>query len=150
MVHTACGYCPAYGDTTIDIATNGKGGRAAKKGILEVLADFDEVPQIMFPIYGNQYVTTYMGANAYINLVESPGIAFIATARPPGEAATNMIMAILGTIPLMVMSACFAFISGFIIWLLVSNPKHDTKCEKAFNHFKIGSGQVEILGDQRN
>ena len=120
MVHTACGFCPAYGDTTIDTSTNGNGGPAAKKGILEVLADIDEVPQITFPIYGNPYITKYMGDKAYINLVQSPGIAFIATARPPGTAAMNMISAVFETIPLIVMSACFAFISGFIIWYLVS------------------------------
>lgn len=120
MVHDACGYCPAHGDTAIDTATNGKGERAAKRGILQVLDDMDDVPQITFPIYGNRYVTKFMGDNPYINLLESPGIAFIATARPPGKAALNMVMAVLGTAPLMVLSACFAFISGFIIWLLVS------------------------------
>lgn len=120
MIHMACGFCPAYGDTKIDTTTNGKGSRAAKRGILEVLDDFDDIPQITFPIYGNPYITKYMGDNAYINLVQSPGIAFIATARPPGQAAMNMINAVMDTIPLMVMSSCFTFISGFIVWLLVS------------------------------
>lgn len=123
MIHTACGFCPAYGDTKIDITTNGKGRPAAKNGILEVLADIDDVPQITFPIYGNPYVTKYMGDKVYINLVQSPGIAFIATARLPGQAARNMITSVLETVPLIVLSACFAFISGFIVWVLVSKCK---------------------------
>jgi len=120
MVHAACGICPAHGDTIIEIAENGKGERSAKKNVLEVLNDIDEVPEISFPIYGNKYITKYMGDYAYINLVESPGVAFIAAARPPGSAAMNMISAVLDTVPLMVMSACMAFLSGFVVWLLVS------------------------------
>ena len=123
MVHAACGICPAHGDTIIEIAENGKGERSAKKNVLEVLNDIDEVPEISFPIYGNKYITKYMGDYAYINLVESPGVAFIAAARPPGSAAMNMISAVLDTVPLMVMSACMASLSGFVVWLLVS-PKH--------------------------
>lgn len=133
MVHAACGFCPAYGDTKIDLKTNGKRSRAAKRGVLEVLADIDDVPQITFPLYGNPYMTKYMGDKAYINLVESPGIAFIATARSPGQAALNMIIAVLSTAPLMVMSACFAFISGFIIWLLVSKCNHALVAPSAGN-----------------
>ena len=95
--------------------TNGKGQRSAKKSCLEVLADIDDVLQISFPICGNRYITRYLGNYAYINLVESPGVAFIATTRPPGKAALHMISAVLGTVPLILMSACVAFISGFII-----------------------------------
>ncbi len=120
MVHYACGICPAHGDTFIDITTNGKEKPSAKKSVLEVLRDMDDVPQISFPIYGNRYVETYMGEYAYINLVESPGVAFIAAKRPPGKAADNMIRALIDCMPVMVLSACMAFISGFIIWILVS------------------------------
>lgn len=123
MMHTACGHCPAHGDTIIEISTNGKGERSAKKGVLEVLSDIEEVPQISFPIYGNKYITKYLGDYAYINLVESPGVAFIAATKAPGHAALNIINAVLTTVPLMVMSASMAFISGFIIWLMVS-PTH--------------------------
>lgn len=120
MVYAACGICPPHGNTIIEITENGKGLRSAKKNVLEVLADVDEVPQISFPIYGNKYITKYLAEYAYINLVESPGVAFIATTRPPGTAALNMINAVLGILPFVVLSACTAFISGFIIWILVS------------------------------
>ena len=120
MVHTACGTCPAHGDTFIEISKNGKGNPSAKKSLLEVLRDVDDVPQISFPIYGNRYIERYMGEYAFINLVESPGVAFIAAKRPPGKAAKNMISALYATIPLIVLSACMAFISGFIIWNLVN------------------------------
>ena len=121
MVHTACGICPAHGDTFIDITTNGKEKPSAKKSVLEVLRDIDDVPQISFPIYGNRYIERYMAEYAYINLVESPGVAFIAAKRSPGKAADNMISALSDCIPLLVLSACVAFISGFFIWILVSN-----------------------------
>ena len=121
MVHTACGYCPTHGDTFIDMSTNGKGESSAKKSVLDVLKDIDDVPQISFPIYGNKYITRYIADYAYINLVESPGVAFIATSKPPGSAAMNMINAVIECVPMIVLSACMAYISGFVIWTLVSN-----------------------------
>lgn len=121
MVHFACGICPAHGDTFIETTTNGKEMPAAKKSVLEVLGDIDDVPQISFPIYGNRYIEKYLGEYAYINLVESPGVAFIAAKRPPGKAARNMMNALSDCIPLIVLAACMVFISGFIIWILVGN-----------------------------
>ena len=123
MIHTACGICPGHGGTghtKIDIISNGKEKWSAKKSVLEVLNDIDEIPQISFPIYGNKYITRYMADYAYINLVESPGVAFIATRRPPGSAAMNMMNAVMDCVPMIVLSACMAYISGFIIWALVS------------------------------
>ena len=120
MVHTACGYCPAHGDTFIDMTTNGKGEPSAKKSVLDVLKDIDDVPQISFPIYGNKFIERYMGEYAYINLVESPGVAFIVAKRFPGKAADNLINALTDCVPLLVMSAIMAYISGFIIWVFVS------------------------------
>ena len=123
MVHTACGICPAHGDTIIEISNNGKNALSAKEDVLEVLKDIDDVSEISFPIYGNKYITKYLGDYAYINIVESPGVAFLAASRPPGGKATNMIMAVLQTVPLIVLSACMAFMSGFIVWFLVSPEK---------------------------
>ena len=122
MISVACGMCPGHGNATvIKINSNGKGKSSAKKSVLEVLDDVDDVPQISFPIYGNRYVTRYMGSFAYINLVESPGVAFIAARRPPGSAAMNMMTAVLGCVPMIVLFACMAYISGFVIWVLVSS-----------------------------
>ena len=120
MIYTACGWCPEYGYTEINIASNGNKGRSAKKSLIDVLGDIDDVPQLSFPIYGNKYITKYGGIFAYVNLVESPGLAFIAAKRTPGKAAMNMISAVFGCVPLVVLSGCMAFISGFIIWILVS------------------------------
>ena len=124
MIHTACGICPGHGETghtKIDIVSNGKQKSSAKRKILEVLKDIGDFPQISFPIYGNKYITRYIADYAYINLVESPGVAFIATSRPPGSAAMNMINAAINCVPMIVLSACMAYISGFFIWTLVSN-----------------------------
>ena len=131
MIYTACGICPGHGGsghTKIDIISNGKEKWSAKKSVLEVLNDIDDVPQISFPIYGNKYITRYMADYAYINLVESPGVAFIAGSKPPGSAAMNMMYAVLDCVPMIVLSACMAYISGFVIWFLVSNcTPHLTK-----------------------
>lgn len=122
MIFTACGLCPGHGSSTIiEITTNGKGDSSGKKSISEVLDDIDDIPQISFPIYGNKYITRYLGAYAYINLVDSPGVAFIAAKSLPGSAAKNMINAVVECIPMIILSACMAYISGFIIWVLVSN-----------------------------
>ena len=123
MIHTACGICPGHGetgDTKIDIVSNGKQRSSAKRNVLEVLEDIVDVPQISFPIYGDKHTTRYMRDYAYINLVESPGVSFIATSRPPGSAAMNMINAVFKCVPMIVLSACMAYISGFVIWVLVS------------------------------
>ena len=120
MIQVACDTCPEYGRTIVKTDSNGKGKDAFKKSLLGVLADIDNIPQISFPIYGNEYITRFMGSNVYINLVESPGLAFIAVKRMPGTAARNMISAVLDCAPLVVLSGCMAFIAGFIIWVLVS------------------------------
>ena len=120
MIYTACGECPAYGSTEIDINSNGNKQPSAKESLVDVLGDIDDVPQISFPIYGNKYVTRFGGVHAYVNLVQSPGLAFVAAKRIPGAAATNMINAVFSCFPLVILSACMSFISGFIIWLLVS------------------------------
>lgn len=123
MIHTACGICPGHGGTghtKIDIVSNGKQRSSAKKNVLEVLKDIDDIPQISFPIYGNKYISRYLADYAYINLAESPGVAFIATSSPPGSAAMNMINAVFDCVPMIVLSACMAYISGFVIWALVS------------------------------
>ena len=124
MIHTACGICPGHGGTghtKIDSASNGKQKSSAKRNMLEVIEDIGDVPQISFPIYGNRYITRYIADYAYINLVESPGVAFIASRRRPGSAAMNMINAVIKCVPMIVLSACMAYISGFVIWTLVSN-----------------------------
>ena len=124
MIHAACGICPGHretGHTKIDIVSNGKQKSSAKRKVSEVLKDIGDVPQISFPIYGNKYITRYIADYAYINLVESPGVAFIATRRRPGSAAMNMLNAVIKCVPMIVLSACMAYISGFLIWTLVSN-----------------------------
>ncbi|XP_022801143.1 contactin-3-like [Stylophora pistillata] len=118
MIYTACGECPAYGSTEIDITSNGNKQPSGKESLVDVLGDIKDVPQISFPIYGNKYVTRFGGIHAYVNLVESPGLAFVAAKRIPGAAATNMIHAVFSCFPLVILSACMSFISGFIIWLL--------------------------------
>ncbi|XP_022810159.1 uncharacterized protein LOC111347166 isoform X2 [Stylophora pistillata] len=118
MIYTACGECLAYGSTEIDITSNGNKQPSAKESLVDVLGDIHDVPQISFPIYGNKYVTRFGGVHAYVNLVESPGLAFVAAKRIPGAAATNMINAVFSCFPLVILSACMSFISGFIIWLL--------------------------------
>lgn len=118
MIYTACGECLAYGSTEIDITSNGNKQPSAKESLVDVLGDIHDVAQISFPIYGNKYVTRFGGVHAYVNLVESPGLAFVAAKRIPGAAATNMINAVFSCFPLVILSACMSFISGFIIWLL--------------------------------
>ena len=120
MIYTACGECPAYGFTEINLASNGNGQRSGKESLVDVLGDIDEVPQISFPIYGNRYVTRFGGVHPYVNLVESPGLAFVAAKKAPGAAARNIVSAVFSCFPLLLLFACMAFLSGFIIWLLVS------------------------------
>ena len=121
MMKAVCGFCPSHGNTVIDITSNGKGRHSAKKNILGVLADIDEVPQISFPIYGNRYITTYLGDYAYINIVESPGVAFIAATKPAGHSAKELFSAVLDSTPLLMLLVCFVYTSGFVVWLSVSS-----------------------------
>nr|XP_058971271.1 uncharacterized protein LOC131797634 [Pocillopora verrucosa] len=118
MIYSACGECPAYGFTEINLTSNGNGQRSGKESLVDVLGDIDEVPQISFPMYGNRYVTRFGGVHPYVNLVESPGLAFVAAKRTPGAAARNIVSAVFSCFPLVLLSAFMAFLSGFIIWLL--------------------------------
>lgn len=121
MMKAVCGFCPSHGDTVIEIMSNGKGRHSAKKNILGVLADIDKVPQISFPIYGNKYITTYLGDYAYINIVESPGVAFIAATKPADHSAKEIFSAVLGNTSLLMLLVCFVYTSGLMVWLSVGS-----------------------------
>ncbi|CAH3162903.1 unnamed protein product [Pocillopora meandrina] len=143
MIYTACGECPAYGFTEINLTSNGNGQRSGKESLVDVLGDIDEVPQISFPIYGNRYVTRFGGVHPYVNLVESPGLAFVAAKRTPGAAARNIVSAVFSCFPLVLLSACMAFLSGFIIWLLIGAIQNSTE-------HRIGTLKNARVNEEKN
>lgn len=122
MLRWACGECTnGYKKTNVHLETNGKnGGKALKKSVDQVVLDIDDVPQISFPIYGNKYITKYMATYAYIYLVESPGVAFVAGKPPPGTSAKAMISSVFACYPLIIFTTLMATISGIIMWTMVS------------------------------
>ena len=122
MVRWACGDCiNGYRKTTIHLESNGVGNKKAlKENAQKTVEDIDDVPQISFPIYGNKYITKYMGIYAYIYLVESPGVAFVAGKPPAGTSAQAIILSVFACYPLILFTIVLAALSGIIMWVLVS------------------------------
>ena len=103
------------------MTSNGHSDEAAFKNSLNhVLEDVDEVPELSFPIYGNKYITKYLGTYTYVYLVESPGVVFITVGDPPNTQGRAMFRVALTALPLIIIALCTTFISGFVIWVLVS------------------------------
>ncbi|XP_001638933.2 uncharacterized protein LOC5519017 [Nematostella vectensis] len=126
MLAWACGNCAnGHGVTVIDQQTNGRGEAAKKDYPPQVQLDIDEVPQISFPILGYPLDTDYLGIYKFIYLMESPGIAFITIADPPGSAATRMVLSVFDCMPLFVMAVLMNLLAGIIMWGLDSraNPE---------------------------
>jgi hypothetical protein len=118
MTEWACGECTnGHGKTTIVTTENGQGGQAFKAGISDVLNDIDDIPEISFPVYGNKYMTKYMGSFRYFHLVDSPGIAFITMSD---SLPSIVLYAVLDCLPLFLIASCLAFVAGCVIWTLVS------------------------------
>jgi len=121
MAQWACGTCiNGHGKTTIDIKNNGKGGQALKPGYESMQYDIDDVPEISFPVPGNMYMTKYMGLYSYFYLVESPGIAFITVSDPPISMSYLVMQSIVDCFPMLFIAVCLAYISGIVMWLIVS------------------------------
>ena len=105
------------------MTSNGHSDEAAFKNSLNhVLEDVDEVPELSFPIYGNKYITKYLGTYTYVYLVESPGVVFITAGDPPGSPAKAVYRAVVACFPFIFFAAFMAFTSGFIVWIMVSSP----------------------------
>jgi hypothetical protein len=121
MTEWACGECTnGHGKTSINTMENGHGKPSFKSGLLEVLSDINDIPEISFPIHGNKYMTTFMGSYRYVHLIDSPGIAFITVAEPPDSTSLVVMQSIFDCLPLLLVAGCLAFMAGFIIWVLVS------------------------------
>ena len=122
MIEWACGDCKnGHGKTVIHLESNGKGGIAGKEGATHVINDLDEVPQISFPIYGNEFMDKYMGMYEYIHLMDSPGVAFITIDDSDGKTEEHIMGSVVGCLPLFVMAMLMALLAGFGVWMFVSN-----------------------------
>ncbi|XP_031571664.1 uncharacterized protein LOC116305831 [Actinia tenebrosa] len=114
MLTWACGVCNnGHGDTILNMTSNGRDMTSLKDSVVGVIEDIDDVPQVSFPIYGNEDIKEYKGSHQYVKVVDSPGIAFINVRQKPK--VMNLALACL---PLIGFVLCITYISGFIMWLL--------------------------------
>ena len=124
MATWACGDCVnGHGKTVINFSSDRKSNKAEKSNNFEVLRDIDE-EVLSFPLYGGQYVSTYLGIYTYIPLVISPGVAFITVDDNPADIPLYILKAVLDCFPFVVLTVMMAYLAGIIVWNLVSKSFH--------------------------
>ena len=119
MIKWACGHCE-QSTTSLNLANNGKGKRASKTSVVSFLEDIDDLPQISFPVAGNNHIVTYRKDFAYIHFVDSPGLILVTILDPPGVSSQFLFSAVFACYPMFLISVCMMIVAGFVVWALVS------------------------------
>ena len=123
MTAQACGKCNRTQQTTLNIVSNGKNYWAEKRSLKDMKKDIDDNVHASFPIFGSSHMMTYNGYE-FVPLFPHPGVIYYIIKDTLATQVSEMIMNILNTWPIFLLNILLIFISGVIIWVLVSLLKH--------------------------
>jgi hypothetical protein len=122
MVVSCCQFCKSHGKSYLDLELNGYNNSAQEKLLGTVKTNIDGETDIVFPIPGYEIQESYKTAYGFVGVVGTPGVAFVLSiTSTEGVMVRRMISSIWGNWSLLIFSLLFAFITGCLIWLLVSN-----------------------------
>ena len=124
IVPVCCGNCSGGdGPSTISYA-NRRDNLVAIRNI----RNFDVNDTITFPISGHKDDRWYQSEYMFMPLVSSPGVAFIVVDEPPGTSANAVFNSVLSGWPVLILTLLMAFLSGMIMWGLVSTLYRCLNC----------------------
>lgn len=127
-VKRCCGDCHEHGASQIDFRHSGFNKEAQKRGYQEVKQELDDNTALHFPLHESSLSTDY----SFVSIVESAGVAFIVTEPEPGESARLVVRSVFELWPLVLSMLISAFLSGVIMWLLVSKLVTSTHSHLVF------------------
>ena len=119
VTRTCCMPCiNGHGPTAVDYEHD-RGGMTAEKDNVSVVHKNEYEADMSFPIEGYKGQSRY-GTYRYVPLMESAGVAFVAS-LPTAEEKTNfVIMVCTACFPMLVMTILMMLLAGTVLWALVS------------------------------
>lgn len=121
MVLHCCQYCKEHGKSYLDLKRNGYNMPAQEKHLETLKIQIDGMTDIIFPIASYRTQEVYKIPYGFLGLVGTPGVAFVfTTTSTEGLMAREMAASIWENWSLVLFSLLFAFITGCLIWFLVS------------------------------
>ena len=103
----------------MDMKYNGRRSFAQKTIEIQAIQEIDQFTDLTFPVVGSKFLDSFLGY-PYVSIVEHPGVVLIVRDKDWQEVVIEMIKAILGIWPLVLMNILVMLVAGFIVWLLVS------------------------------
>ena len=119
MTSHACGKCNRVRQTTINVQSNGKNYWAEKRSLKEMKMDIDDGVHISFPLFASSEVISYNG-HQFVPLFSHPGVIYYIIKDTLATQVKQMTKNILNTWPILILNLLLVFLSGIIIWALVS------------------------------
>ena len=120
MIQDICGNCSLYKDSVLYYDRTKSGKNPKKEFEAEMKQTVDTDVHLYFPVSGLKEVTVFQSIHQFIQIVESPGSAFIVVDQSKKPKTTQMINQLLATWPLTVMIVLLMVLTGVVIWVAVS------------------------------
>lgn len=119
LVSSCCKTCKAHGESFVDYQTSSDttGKRMDEKSLQMSISHSSDVT---FPIYGYMDQDTYKAEYGFAPIVESPGVTFIVNFSDDNEKSSLVLDALFKCWPLFAFLLILIWLSGIIIWFLVS------------------------------
>ena len=121
MIQTVCGNCSSYKDSALYYDRTKYGKNPKKESEMQLKQNVNDDVHLYFPISGLKEVTVFQSIHQFVQIVESPGSAFIVVDESKKPKTTQMINQLFATWPLIVMIILLMILAGVLIWLTVSS-----------------------------
>lgn len=119
MVSTCCQPCQTHASTIVYFVGNNTNHRSEKRGHDQVRASVEE-SDLSFPLYGYKGQDHFMGQFGFMAVVESPSVVLIVPKEDSNSSSMRLLSSLFQCWPVMLINLCIVFLSGIVIWFLVS------------------------------
>ena len=130
MVRSVCGNCSSYKDLTSYYDRTKSGKNPVKESEMQLKGNVNDDVHFYFPISGLKATTVFQSVYQFVQIVESPGSAFIVVDQSKKPKTKQMINSLFAVWPLMIMILLLMTLAGILIWLTVSNFSFKNKIYK--------------------
>ena len=121
MIIAACGSCRGYEKSILFFNTSKNGVDPNRRSMYEMKLTINEDVDVSFPYYERREVEAVVPGSAFVQIIPSPGCAFIVRAAVDVEKLTEtLVMNVLNVWPLLLVSYSIATLFGILIWFTVS------------------------------
>ena len=120
-VEEVCGVCNTPSGprkTLLDLSRDGRKGFARKSSEKKTIDQIDSFTDISFPITGNKMLDELIGY-PFVPLIDHPGVIVIVKEKNVNDIVMDMIVAILGIWPLLLINLVMLCLAGLVMWMLV-------------------------------